>query len=173
VKGRAQSHLSHFPKTFGLFAWIALVAATGVLSACDRAPSVSEAREWTAADHDRVEEQDRMRSGVQAAPSARGASGDGGSAPGSSARAAGPDAVVELTWRNQCALCHGMTGHGDGPNGPMVHAPDVTRDEWQAKATDAEMITAIRNGKNQMPRFDLSDQVVAGLVSRIRAARGR
>jgi len=138
---------------------------------CDKAPSASDAREWTPTDHDHVEERGRLQAGVQAAPSARGAQGEAGSAKANAP--AGDDAVVDLTWRNQCASCHGMTGHGDGPNGPMVRAPDLTREEWQAKVADADIVAIIRNGKNQMPRFDLSDKVVAGLVSRVRGVRGR
>jgi len=111
-----------------------------------------------------------VQAGVQAAPAPRGSAAPGAS--GASSAPGGDDAVVELTWHNQCASCHGMGGHGDGPNGPMVRAPDLTREEWQAKVSDAEIAATIRTGKNQMPRFDLSDKVVAGLVSRVRATRG-
>ena len=64
-------------------------------------------------------------------------------------------------------------GHGDGPSGPMVKASDLTREEWQARVTDDEMIALIRNGKGSMPKFDLPEPVVRGLVARIRALRGR
>ncbi|WP_394829276.1 c-type cytochrome [Pendulispora albinea] len=154
---------SHFYKYSAAFALLALAAA-----ACDRAPSSEGAREWTPTDHDRIEERGRLQAGIQAAPAPRGSA-----APAASGGSGGDDSVVELTWQNQCVVCHGRTGHGDGPNGPMVRAPDLTREEWQAKVTDAEIGATIRTGKNQMPRFDLSDRVVAGLVSRIRAARGR
>jgi cytochrome c oxidase cbb3-type subunit 3 len=65
-----------------------------------------------------------------------------------------------------------MLGRGDGPSGPMVQAPDLTRPEWQSKVTDAEIVATIKNGKNKMPKFDLPDRVVTGLVARIRASSG-
>lgn len=55
----------------------------------------------------------------------------------------------------------------------MVHAPNLTLSEWQAKMTDQQIADVIRNGKNRMPKFDFPADVVAGLVARIRASRGR
>jgi cytochrome c oxidase cbb3-type subunit 3 len=55
----------------------------------------------------------------------------------------------------------------------MVQAPDLTRADWQAKVTDGEMAATIRNGKNRMPRFDLPDPVLRGLVARIRSLRSQ
>jgi cytochrome c oxidase cbb3-type subunit 3 len=81
--------------------------------------------------------------------------------------------LVEVTWRNQCAMCHGVLGRGDGPQGPMMHAPNLTLPEWQAKMTDQQIAEVIRNGKNRMPKFDFPPDVVAGLVARIRASKGR
>src|SRR5262249_10136725 len=81
------------------------------------------------------------------------------------------DALIELTWGRQCASCHGPEGRGDGPNGPGVQAPDLARESWQATVTDDQIARTIRNGKNRMPKFDLPDAVVAGLVRRIRGLR--
>lgn len=87
---------------------------------------------------------------------------------------AGPDPMlVDVAWRQNCAPCHGPVGRGDGPQGPMVRAPDLTRADWQANITDEEMAATIRKGKNKMPAFDLPDQVIRGLVQRIRAARAK
>jgi cytochrome c oxidase cbb3-type subunit 3 len=55
----------------------------------------------------------------------------------------------------------------------MVQAPDLTQTDWQSKVTDAEMASTIKNGKNRMPRFDLPDPVVLGLVARVRSLRQR
>lgn len=55
----------------------------------------------------------------------------------------------------------------------MYRAPDLTQPDWQANITDEEMTKTIRKGKNKMPAFDLPDQVVQGLVQRIRSARGK
>lgn len=155
---------------FGNSFTVLCIVASAWTTGCDRAPSASEAREWTPADHDRVEERGRLQSGAQAAPPPK---AGGSAAPAQGPAGGGEDSVVALTWHNQCASCHGMGGRGDGPNGPMLKAPDLTRAEWQAKVSDADIAEVIRNGKNQMPRFDLSDKVLAGLVARVRAVRGK
>ena len=104
----------------------ALPCAALLLLACDRPPSDDEIKTWTPSDHDRAEENQRVASGAQATPQAAG--GDN--------RADNNRQLVELTWRQQCATCHGALGHGDGPNGPMVKAADLTKDEWQTATTD-------------------------------------
>jgi cytochrome c oxidase cbb3-type subunit 3 len=122
------------------------------LAACDRGPS--EVREWKPEDHDQP-------------PSA---AGQVTARPGTD----GVDpSLIDLAWRRNCVTCHGAIGRGDGPQGPMVRAPDLTRPDWQANISDEEMATIIRKGKNKMPAFDLPDQVIQGLVQRIRAARGK
>jgi len=127
------------------------------LAACDRAPS--DVREWTQADHEQPE----------GAPTGRPAASAG--VVGAKKSGADPD-LVELAWQTKCAGCHGPRGRGDGPDGPMVRAPDLTRAEWQARVTDEELASTIRKGRNKMPAFDrLPEAVVSGLVKRIRASR--
>lgn len=142
---------------------LVLVLALPGAAACDRAPSASSLRDWTTADHD----------GEQRSATASGAPGAKQGARGA-ADAGGPNLLVEVTWQKQCATCHGPNGKGDGPEGPMVKAQDLTREDWQAKIDDAQMASSIRNGKGKMPKFDkVPDEVVAGLVKRIRERRGR
>lgn len=81
--------------------------------------------------------------------------------------------LVDLTWRQQCSTCHGAMGHGDGQLGPMVRAPDLTREEWQSRVTDGEIAATIKTGKGKMPNFDVPQLVLEGLVARVRAVRGR
>lgn len=130
----------------------ASMASLSLLVGCDSAPS--DVREWSASDHDQP-----------------------ASAPGQvSARPGGegPDPMLlDMAWRKNCATCHGPAGRGDGPQGSMVRAPDLTRADWQEKVTDDEIAATIRNGKNKMPKFDLPDQVVTGLVQRVRAFRAK
>jgi Cytochrome C oxidase, cbb3-type, subunit III len=116
-------------------------------------------REWKATDHDQADEQNPSRAAPpKAAPSASG----------------NPAlALTEVAWRKQCTPCHGPIGHGDGPQGPMVKAPDLTAAEWQAKTSDEQIRQVILNGKNRMPKFDLPPEIVTGLVARIRASKGR
>ncbi|MBX3258543.1 MAG: cytochrome c [Labilithrix sp.] len=122
------------------------------MGACDRPPSV-ELKEWTAADHDGEKKTDGT--------ARQGARGDAGGAP----------ALVAVTWQNQCAACHGPQGKGDGPQGPMFKAPDLGRADWQAKVKDEEIAATIVNGKGRMPKFDLSEEIVQGLVARVRSFR--
>jgi cytochrome c oxidase cbb3-type subunit 3 len=132
------------------------LAAAGI-AGCDRPPSESEAKEWTPGDHS--EEKGRPTNAQAPQPRQQGDAGDG-------------RILIEMTWRNQCAQCHGPIGHGDGPNGPMVQAKDLTKEDWQKSVTDAQLAESIKNGKNRMPKFDLPDAVVQGLVVRIRASKG-
>ena len=130
-------------------------------AACDSPPP--DLREWKASDHDRADQ-----------PAGQSARGPRLSPAPSSSAAANPTlTLVEVTWRNQCAACHGLMGRGDGPQGPMVHAPNLTLPEWQAKMTDQQIADVIRNGKDRMPKFDFPPDVLAGLVARIRASRAR
>lgn len=122
------------------------------VAACDPAPS--DVREWTPADHDQP-----ARPGAQVSARPAGEGGDTG--------------LVDLAWQRNCFTCHGPRGRGDGPQGPMVRAPDLTDPAWQDRVTDAQIAETIRKGRNQMPAFDLPAQVIDGLVQRIRAARAR
>ena len=137
---------------------VAIVLGFGIF-ACDRAPSADNLPSWSAADHDQAPGQGKA--------SNQGARGDAGGAGG------GVAMMVEVTWRNQCLTCHGPTGHGDGPQGAMFKAQDLSKAEWQDKVKDEEVALAIKNGKGRMPRFDLPDDVVNGLVTRIRSFRGK
>lgn len=128
---------------------------------CDRAPSADGLQNWTPADHDRAEENARVKAGAQATAAPK----NSGSPQNDQAQ------LVEITWRQNCAQCHGVAGHGDGPNGALVKAPDLSNPDLQGKMTDADIANAIKNGRNLMPKFDFSDAVVAGLVGRVRAMK--
>jgi len=137
-----------------------LLALTLAIPGCDSPPAPASLPEWTSADHDRSEEVSRAAAG--GAPAAKAGAGKGA------------DPLLEATWSQQCAACHGPTGHGDGPTGPMVHAADLTRADWQATVTDEQLAKTIQTGKGKMPPFpELPPKIVAGLVGRIRASRGR
>jgi cytochrome c oxidase cbb3-type subunit 3 len=143
-----------------------LLAFVALASACDRAPSASGLKEWAPSDHDRAEEQGRIQSGQQATAEPKGEAGSG-NVGGVSTK------LIEIAWQQNCAVCHGVVGRGDGPNGPMVKAPDLTREEWQDKVTDDEIAAMIKGGKDKMPKFDLPEPVLRGIIARIRASRGR
>jgi len=143
---------------------VALVpSAIGTLSGCDRPPAAHELEEWTPRDHHSSDD-DKLSARAQGAKqvdSTPRGSGDSDVAP-----------LVDITWRQQCTNCHGASGKGDGQMGALLHAPDLTRAEWQSSVTDNDVAVMIRNGKNRMPKFDLPEPVVRGLVARIRSLRG-
>jgi mono/diheme cytochrome c family protein len=127
---------------------VLLVSCFGAL-ACRKAA----VREWRADDHD--------QEGTTAALP-----------PGSADPQAEARALVEAAWSTNCALCHGAMGRGDGPQGPMVKATDLTDPGFLDRMTDEQIATAIRTGKGKMPAFpNLPADVTAGLVARIRALR--
>jgi cytochrome c oxidase cbb3-type subunit 3 len=135
-----------------------LIAIALLVAACEGPPSAGTLTQWTPRDHDHSEEQQRILSGEQA-----------GKAPKRSAA----ETLAEATWGAKCINCHGPIGQGDGPMGPQVKAPDLTRDEWQARVSDQDIAATIRNGKGQMPAFsDIGDAAVGALVQRIRKTRG-
>jgi len=139
-----------------------LLVVSLAFAACSSPPSASGLPEWTPTDHDRVEETSRAAT-----------KGQPGAA--SPAGAKGPNPVIEASWAQQCARCHGTLGHGDGPEGPMVYATDLTRPDWQATVTDDQLASSIMVGKGKMPSFVkiLPPATINGLVARIRATRGR
>jgi mono/diheme cytochrome c family protein len=146
-----------------LFAFV--VSVPLFAGGCSRA--AADLREWRPEDHDRSDEP-----AGRAAPPAR--STASGQRPAASAEAPSAAAtLVDVVWKAQCAACHGLAGRGDGPQGPMLHAPDLTRSEWQGKVSDQEIAAVITSGKNRMPKFELPQAVTAALVQRIRALRGQ
>jgi len=127
-----------------------ILLACALLFACDKPPSADGLKDWTPADHD----------GEKAnANGKQGARGDAGG---------GVAALVEITWRNQCASCHGQTGKGDGPQGAMFKPPDLT----QSKSDDETLYSVIKNGKGRMPNPNVTDDVAKGLVLRVKSFRG-
>jgi mono/diheme cytochrome c family protein len=126
----------------------------GAVAACDRAPSPAGLPDWSPADHDQEPGRPPRANAKQGARTAD---------------AGGTAALVEVAWRAQCTKCHGPEGRGDGPEGAIYKAADLAA----SKATDEEIATTIRKGKGKMPKFDLPDDVVTGLVARVRSFRGK
>ncbi len=125
--------------------------------ACSRAPK--DLRVWRPSDHDRTEENQN----AQAGPASSGS-------PDLSqpAKMLGVDQVVLVTWRQNCTRCHGMLGRGDGPQGAMFGARDLSDPAWQSSVSDAQIATAITKGKGRMPSFNLPAATVTGLVRLVR-----
>ncbi len=132
--------------------WAALFALITLVAACDRAPDPTG--EWSPQDHDPPEQQQ-------------------GAQPQPSGKVDVATQLAETAWAQICSQCHGPMGRGDGPNGALVKAPDLTDGDWQAKVSDQEIAQRIRAGKGLMPPNDLPDSTIAALVTRIRALRAR
>jgi cytochrome c oxidase cbb3-type subunit 3 len=114
-----------------------------------------DVREWTPQDHDKDAKQ---ASGMQTS----GVTDDENAT------------LLTVTWRQNCARCHGMSGRGDGPEGPMLRVPDLSRPDFQSRATDEEIANVIKKGRNKMPAFEaLPPKVVSLLVQHIRSLGGR
>lgn len=141
------------------WAWRGLRGAPALvglaLAACEPAPA--DVREWTAADH-------RQPPGPGQGPGKRSRQ-----VAGNDDQAVAEQNLGDLTWAKRCATCHGGAGRGDGPQGPMVRAPDLSKADWQASVQDADIERVIRKGKGEkMPAFELSDAQVRALVARVR-----
>ena len=118
---------------------------------------VKPLREWTAADHGHSPEADpsRMAAAEPSAPEEGGA-----------ARAA------QSLWNVSCAGCHGRSGRGDGPTPPPgAQLPDLTRVEFQAARSDAQLAAVIRSGRSLMPAFGtkLGPEAIDALVAHVRS----
>jgi cytochrome c oxidase cbb3-type subunit 3 len=105
-----------------------------------------ELREWTPADHPRPQGADELdRLPEDDAPR--------------------PDPEVTL-FNLQCASCHGRSGRGDGPSRPpMSQPPDFTSPEWQRSMSDAQLRSAIVQGKGMMPGF--GDKLLPSAIDRL------
>lgn len=68
-----------------------------------------------------------------------------------------------------CAKCHGEAGHADTPQGQLVGAKDLTREEAR-RMSDADIRHQIVTGKGRMPAFGpvLSDAEIDALVLEVR-----
>jgi len=137
----------------------AAVAALALVGACESKPT--DLREWLPSDHGHEETQ---------APEQTGQS-DG--VPDETA-GEGLDDVTLATWSNNCIVCHGRIGRGDGPQAAMVKPRDLSDPAWQASITDEQIAASIVHGKGQMPPFAaLPSSTVNSLVKLVRRLSAR
>ena len=72
-------------------------------------------------------------------------------------------------YKAKCAMCHGAEGLGATPAGTAMKAVSF-KDPAVIKAPDAELIAAVKNGKNKMPPNvgKLTDPQIKSVVAYIR-----
>jgi len=126
--------------------------ASALAFACNNTPA--DLRQWKASDHDHTVNPNADQVQVTDA--------------GSEAQNHGLDDVTIVAWQQNCTSCHGALGRGDGPQGQLVHAADLSRPDWQASVTDEAIATTIRVGRGRMPSFNLPEATVTRLVALIR-----
>jgi mono/diheme cytochrome c family protein len=73
------------------------------------------------------------------------------------------------TYKAKCAMCHGADGLGATPVGKAMKAASF-KDPALVSATDSQLITSIKNGKNKMPAYrgKLTDDQIKAAVVHIR-----
>lgn len=72
-------------------------------------------------------------------------------------------------YKAKCAMCHGADGTANTPAGKAMKARDF-HDADVIKATDADLIQAITNGKGKMQPYgkQFSAEQIKGLVAYVR-----
>jgi cytochrome c oxidase cbb3-type subunit 3 len=79
-----------------------------------------------------------------------------------------PDSAEDL-FKSKCSMCHGPEGKGFS----AIKTPDFTDPKWQASKKDAELKSAIKDGKKDtmMKGFGdkLSEEEIGSLVKFIRS----
>jgi cytochrome c oxidase cbb3-type subunit 3 len=133
---------------------VALSSCTLALG-CDR--SSGDLREWRPSDHRHTSES--KSDNEPQAPQVTGSA---------EPPLPGLDEVTIATWRRACTSCHGQLGRGDGPQGPMVRARDLSDSAWQAATSDEQIKESITKGRGKMPAFPLPASTLENLLHLVR-----
>jgi mono/diheme cytochrome c family protein len=74
-------------------------------------------------------------------------------------------------FEENCIVCHGKNGRAHTFHGWLVGAQNLTRPEWQADTTDAQILHAIQTGPSVMPAFGkkLSPTEIQALARYVRS----
>jgi len=89
------------------------------------------------------------------------------------AAGSGDLAAGQKVYQERCVLCHGATGHGDGPGAAALNPKprNHTDGSYMNGRTDDELLTVIRNGKGAMPAWGkiLSDDEIHAVLKHVRS----
>ncbi|MBI3806920.1 MAG: cytochrome c [Nitrospirae bacterium] len=86
--------------------------------------------------------------------------------------ASGDPTKGKVLYANNCLICHGEHGKGDGLIGESLHPPPTNLTGSQARAkSDKDLLTVIREGRATMPAWKnrLNDQDIQNLLAYIRS----
>jgi mono/diheme cytochrome c family protein len=76
-------------------------------------------------------------------------------------------------YSQRCALCHGPTGHGDGPAAASLNPKprNHTDGSYMNGRTDEQLLEVIRNGKGAMPAWKsvLSEEEIEAVLKHVRS----
>jgi len=86
-----------------------------------------------------------------------------------SAPALAQDRTGADTFKNRCAICHGMDGLGQTPAGKIFLAASL-KSPMVTHQSNRELHDIIKNGKNKMPQFKntLSDAQIDAVIAYVR-----
>lgn len=94
--------------------------------------------------------------------------GDGGAAGG----ADGLVAQGQTLYAEKCALCHGATGHGDGPGAAALDPKprNHTDGSYMNAQSNEALMGVIKDGKGQMPAWGstMSDEEIRAVLAYVR-----
>lgn len=78
-----------------------------------------------------------------------------------------------VTYRRNCAACHGNDGRSKTVKGKLKHARDLSDPRWQEDATDERIFNSVENGRGKMPAFKrkLTSEQIESLVSYVRGLK--
>ena len=73
------------------------------------------------------------------------------------------------TYKSKCLMCHGADGLGATPAGKALKVISF-KDPSAVKATDADLIAVVKNGRNKMPGYagKLTDGQIKAVVAYVR-----
>ncbi len=94
-------------------------------------------------------------------------------APPAGGEVAAGDAQGAAVYAQRCVLCHGATGHGDGPASASLNPKprNHTDGAYMNTRTDAELLEVLHNGKGAMPAWKsvLSEDEINAVLKHVRS----